>query len=499
MFRTTHAVTLFEHLRIPYTADLPRDAPDDASLLDSGFARLQIAASSDAPRGPALAGGPATDGPSVWWPYRGNQVADRTPRIVRSLLGDIPLYTRVVPDAALAPLLGSDAHGWQRSEPLRDSAGQLIASVWRADDGSLLLPFDPDEAIETLWSERYRESSTAGPGRVLRRLGLATYYRLRPLMPRAVQLALRREFSRVQGRTSFPRWPVEPALHDLFRHMVMMLADFAAAPIPWIQPWPAPYAWCLSLTHDVETEAGLVRLAAVRALEMRAGVRSVWNFVPRRYEVPASLVDGLLTDGFEVGVHGLYHDGRDLESWATLQARLPAMHESAALWQAGGFRAPSTHRRWEWVPELGFDYDSSYPDTDPYEPQPGGCCSWFPFLIGGTVELPITLPQDHTLFTILQHADERLWVDKCQRIRARQGLALLLAHPDYMLHDEDLAMYERFLGAFADDLGAWRPLPREIAAWWRRRDASRIEIRDGGWRVVGPAADEAQVSLEPPA
>jgi hypothetical protein len=493
MFRTTHPVTLFDHLRIPYSADLPKDGPDGSLLLTSGFARLQLAGSA------APTQGPTTDKPSVWWPHRESHIPDRTPRIVRSQLGDIPVFARIVPDAALAPLLAAGASSWHPADPLRDAAGRRIASVWRADDGSRLLPFDPDEAIVTLWSERYRESSGRATSRIVRRIALGAYYRLRPLMPRSMQLALRREFSRLQGRTSFPRWPVEPALHDLFRHVVSLLADFAAAPIPWIQPWPAPYAWCLSLTHDVETEEGLLRLAAVRESEVRAGVRSVWNFVPRRYDVPLGLVEELLEDGFEVGVHGLYHDGRDLESWTTLQARLPAMRESAALWQARGFRAPSTHRRWEWVPELGFDYDSSYPDTDPYEPQPGGCCSWFPFFIGRTVELPITLPQDHTLFTILRHADERVWVDKCHHIRARQGLALLLAHPDYMLRDEDLALYERFLQAFADDFEAWRPLPREIAAWWRRREASSLELRDGAWRVVGPAADEAQVSLEPPA
>ena len=51
------------------------------------------------------------------------------------------------------------------------------------------------------------------------------------------------------------------------------------------------------------------------------------------------------------------------------------------------------------MPRLGFEYDSSYTDTDPYEPQPGGCCSYLPYFNESLVELPITLPQDHTVFS----------------------------------------------------------------------------------------------------
>ena len=50
---------------------------------------------------------------------------------------------------------------------------------------------------------------------------------------------------------------------------------------------------------------------------------------------------------------------------------------------------------------------------------------------GELVELPITLPQDHTLFSILGERDERLWVAKTEHIRRRGGMALALTHPDY--------------------------------------------------------------------
>jgi hypothetical protein len=122
------------------------------------------------------------------------------------------------------------------------------------------------------------------------------------------------------------------------------------------------------------------------------------------------------------------------------------------------------------MPLLGFDYDSSYPDTDPYEPQAGGCCTTVPFFNGDLVELPITVPQDHTVFEILGHEDESLWVEKIEYLRARGRMALMLTHPDYLpAGGSAFRAYERVLARYAGDATAWKALPRDVAAWWRRR------------------------------
>jgi hypothetical protein len=69
--------------------------------------------------------------------------------------------------------------------------------------------------------------------------------------------------------------------------------------------------------------------------------------------------------------------------------------------------------------------------------RPGGSCSYLPYFIGNPggpgdpVELPITLPMDHTLFQILQHDDATVWLDKAARVRDRGGMVLILTHPDY--------------------------------------------------------------------
>ncbi|MDP9261823.1 MAG: hypothetical protein M3O89_07640, partial [Actinomycetota bacterium] len=258
---------------------------------------------------------------------------------------------------------------------------------------------------------------------------------------------------------------------------------------------PQDWSWALVLTHDVERKVGYENLGRLLDVELEEGYRSSWNFVPcNRYVVERKLLEQLRSDGFEVGVHGLFHDGRDVLP-RTLPHRLPAIRAYAEQWEAVGFRSPGTIRSARLMPLLGFDYDSSYSDTAPFEPQAGGCCTWLPYMIGNTVELPITLVQDHTLFDLLQHRDETLWVEKAKLLRERGGMALLLTHPDYVGNPDLVESYRRLLREFASDSSAWKVLPRDVSAWWRRRSASTLEEVDGDWRVVGPAADEARVDF----
>jgi hypothetical protein len=224
-------------------------------------------------------------------------------------------------------------------------------------------------------------------------------------------------------------------------------------------------------------------------------LRSSWNFVPERYRLDSSIVDGLREGGFEIGVHGARHDGRDLASRQLLEQRLPVMRAAAERWQAVGFRSPATQRAWDLMPLLAFDYDSSYPDTDPYEPQAGGCCTWLPFFNRELVELPLTMPQDHTLFVLLGHTDASLWLEKTEHLQAAGGMVLLNTHPDYQVDGRALNAYRTYLQSVTPDSTAWHALPSEVNAWWRRRAATSIERRNGSWAAVGPAGSEAEIRL----
>ena len=146
------------------------------------------------------------------------------------------------------------------------------------------------------------------------------YYAVRPLIPRRVQLFARRRYSVIQRRAEFPRWPIEPSLHDFYDWFGHLLAEIAGTPVPYIAPWPRGQRWALVLTHDVETDAGRDRIGDLRAVENGSDCVCV-EFRPRRYTTPLVLIDDLTDAGFEVGVHGLYHDGRDLSPKRLAAAR----------------------------------------------------------------------------------------------------------------------------------------------------------------------------------
>jgi hypothetical protein len=481
MFVCSHPFLVFDHFRVPYEvlrADGPCGSPlDQCATL--------------APR--------ATAAPSMRWPAFATGTSLRRlaspPRRFR--LGSLMLHGRVLPDDRLSEWLMPAGAGWRPGEPLTDGEERL-GSIWRNDAGDIFLPFDPDEVVLNFWSEGYRAKADGTAASPLRSAAVSSYYLLRPFIPRPVQISARRLYSKVQARTPFPRWPVETSLHEFYDLVLALAAELAGEDVPYIAPWPAGPSWALVLTHDVETDEGLRQLPVLRDIELAAGYRSSWNLVPGRYDVPDDVVAALKADGFEVGLHGLYHDGRDLAD-GVFQQRLPEIRRWAQRWQASGFRSPATHRAWDTMASLPFEYDSSYPDTDPFEPQPGGCCSWLPYFNGPIVELPITLPQDHTVFVILQRADAGMWIEKSERIRAAGGMALLITHPDYLRQAPIASAYEELLARFADDDSVWRALPIEVAQWWRRRAQSSLERAGDGWQVVGPARDKARVLVMSPA
>jgi hypothetical protein len=461
-------VAVLDHFRTPYAVDERLGSAETAELRAADRSLLWAA---DAP---------------------GDVVAFR----LTTAAGDeIPLFAPLLPDAAARERLARLGGDWAPLRPLTGLDGEQLGAVWGDGAGDVFLPFDPDAVQECFWSERYKTALQGAATRGFKRALTRTYYRLRPLLPRPVQIRLRRAFSRIQARAQFPRWPAEPALHDFYDVVFGILSELSGAPVARIAAWPGGHRWALVLTHDVELANGYDGIEQVLGVERAHGLRSSWNFVPKRYPIDDARLRELTAQGFEVGVHGLFHDGRDLESKAVLEERLPAIREHAGRWDAVGFRSPATQRGWDLMPLLGFDYDASYPDSDPFEPQAGGCCTWLPFFNGELVELPLTMPQDHTLFVILGHRDESAWREKAAFLAERGGMAVLDTHPDYLLDERILTAYDRFLAGAAADASAWKALPRDVSAWWRRRAESRIEPAGDSWQVTGPAAGEASVEL----
>lgn len=323
------------------------------------------------------------------------------------------------------------------------------------------------------------------------------YYLLKPLLPRALIVRGRRR-SHTRAQRAFPLgWPIE----DRYRRFLwdaigelMGLDD--RIEMPFIFFWPFETRYAVVLTHDVETADGQRFVSHVAELEERLGFRSSFNFVAERYPLDHALIADLAERGFEVGVHGRRHDGRELRSRRVFEQHARHINQHLRRLGAVGFRSPLTHRHPEWMQSLEVEYDASFFDSDPFEPMPGGTMSLWPFTIGRFLELPYTLAQDFTLIEVLGEQQPRLWLEKTAYLRRFCGMALLNAHPDYLREDRHRRMYTTFLEELSGHHDCWNAVPRDVARWWRERAAAEsVEALPGARTglVLRDGAGETEV------
>lgn len=293
------------------------------------------------------------------------------------------------------------------------------------------------------------------------------YYLLKPLIPWRLRMALRRRRAAKRRATHAGVWPIDP--------------KSAKVPEGW-PGWPNGAQFAFVLTHDVEGANGYERVERVMKLEQKFGFRSSFNFVPEReYRVTDAMRHTLQKAGFEVGVHGLKHDGKLYASKAQFAERSARIREYLKTWPARGFRSPLMQHKIQWLHLLGAEYDASTFDTDPFEPEPDGAGTIFPFWVpgpddSGFVELPYTLPQDFAMFSVLQESSIEIWKRKLDWVAEHGGMVLLNTHPDYMCFDgkpqrdefpvafyKELLSYvkERYAGQF------WQATPQEVSDYYR--------------------------------
>lgn len=214
-------------------------------------------------------------------------------------------------------------------------------------------------------------------------------------------------------------------------------------------------------------------------LEKELGFRSSYNFVPERYQVSGELRNHLHDNGFEVGVHGLNHDGKLYRSKKIFNKRTKKINHYLQQWNAAGFRSPAMHHNLDWLHALDIKYDLSTFDTDPFEPQNDGVGTIFPFYVTGNngykgyLEMPYTLPQDFTLFILMKEPSNDIWKRKLDWIAEHGGMVLMNTHPDYMhfgsgkmgLEEYPVDFYLEFLEFVKLRYGNqyWHGLPKQLA------------------------------------
>ena len=277
------------------------------------------------------------------------------------------------------------------------------------------------------------------------------YYRFKPYIPKWVRRRARKSLAARLRRRSADVWPIS--------------AGSEQPPEGWLG-WPNGRKFAFVLTHDVETATGLAKVRDIMALEMELGLRSSFNFVPEgSYRLSSALREELVANGFEIGVHDLHHDGHLFSSRREFARKASHINHYLHEWGAVGFRSGFMMHNLERLHDLDIVYDASTFDSDPFEPQPEGRHTIFPFWVPradqsnpngtnkqGYIELPYTLVQDSTLFLLLGEQTPEIWAQKLDWIAKAGGMALIDTHPDDMSFNGkpsssefDAGLYRQFL------------------------------------------------------
>jgi len=379
----------------------------------------------------------------------------------RRSAGDAALYAQNNEPADFARQIGKllDSAELRQEMGAKGRARTIAGMNWDGEKAKLLAAY---ETALRLGSGLEEAAARTSRPLIFNR----AYYAIKPFLPAALRLAVRRWWAASQ-RQSFARvWPID---------------ENAGATPPGWPGWPEGKRFALVLTHDVEGRRGLERVERLMNLEVSHGFRSVFNFVPEgEYRVPGDLRRALGRAGFEIGIHGLEHDGKLYNSKAKFARKAARIKDYLRQWDACGFRSPLMQHRLSWLHQLDVEYDCSTFDTDPFEPEPDGAGTIFPFWVAGPngsgyVELPYSLPQDFTLFAIMREPNIEIWKQKLDWVAAHGGMALLTTHPDYMALDGQpardeypAAYYEEFLRYVREKYEGqfWAATPREVSRYY---------------------------------
>jgi len=306
------------------------------------------------------------------------------------------------------------------------------------------------------------------------------YYGVKPLLPLLMRRRVRRWFALRKRERVRDVWPILPGSER--------------PPSGW-EGWPESKRFAVVLTHDVEGQSGLDKCRRLMQIEARLGFRSSFNFVPEGdYAVSKELRGELTAGGFEVGVHDLHHNGKLYRSRKEFSKSAERINRYLREWGAVGFRSGFMLHNLVWAHDLDVLYEASTFDTDPFEPQPDGVGTIFPFWVprpvtsgqpagGGYIELPYTLPQDSTIFLILSENHPDIWLQKLDWVAKHGGMVLVNTHPDYMnmagikngRWEYPVGFYERLLQYISSHYAGeyWSALPKEMAQYWRRAVVGR--------------------------
>jgi hypothetical protein len=363
---------------------------------------------------------------------------------------------------------------------------------------SVQIPFDPVQVIDNLRNEQYL--GILNDTLLTRNKAfLKLYYSMRPAVPLRMRKHLQALYFRNRDTLSFPAWPVDATVEKILDQLlVLAMKSRHIRKIPFIWFWPQRNRSCTILTHDVETRAGMQLCPRLMDLADSFAVKTSFQIVPeKRYHVSEAFLNSIRQRGFEINIHDLNHDGLLFADREQFLRRADRINHYARQFGARGFRSGMLYRNAGWLDALDVSYDMSIPNVAHMDPQPGGCCTIFPFFVNGILELPVTTTQDYTLFHILNDYSIGLWQEQIALIRERHGLISFIIHPDYVIDEKAQSVYIdllHYLTKLRSHGETWIALPREVDSWWRlRSNMDLINVR-GSWQIRGEGSERARLA-----
>jgi hypothetical protein len=357
------------------------------------------------------------------------------------------------------------------------------------------------EEVDNLRLERYSKKSPSRTGALLASEAARwLYYRIRPALSDSLRQTLQRISLRDWNRLSFPRWPVDTSVEDIFeRDLLAAMKSARLESIPFIWFWPDGASCAAVMTHDVEATAGLALVPDLMDIDDEFGIKASYQLVPEeRYEVSNDLLELIRKRQCEVNVHGLNHDGNLFRNRKTFVEQSKRINQYVEEFGAQGFRSGCMYRNVDWFGNLKISYDMSVPNVAHLEPQRGGCCTVFPYFIDQVLEIPLTTIQDYSLFNILGDYSIDLWKRQIEIIAGKHGLMSFIVHPDYIFAEKSLPVYKTllaYLSRLRSERNIWIARPGDVDQWWRERDAMKLSLEDGVWRIEGRGRERARIGF----
>ena len=389
--------------------------------------------------------------------------------------------------------------GLLEGDPAAEPDDDLYDALEAVDfyNALIRLPFHPQEILDNLRFERYVPAGGSG---LLEKLTRGIYYNLRPFFPVAMRKHLQRIRLRDWRSLSFPTWPVDSTVENVYRRLLALSLQAAGdAETPFIWFWPDGWQGCAIMTHDVETESGKIACSQLMDMDDAFDMKSSFQIVPeKRYSVSETSLNTIRRRGFEVNIHDLNHDGSLFAERAEFLRRAARINRYANEYGARGFRSAALYRNPDWYDALNFSYDMSVPNVAHLDHQRGGCCTVMPYFIGSILELPVTTTQDYMLFHILGDYSIQLWNAQIERILQNHGLVSFIVHPDYLVSQKALATYRALLEHLSELRSRrklWIALPGEVNTWWRQRSRLTLTGSAGNWHIEGEAKERARLAF----